>query len=151
MREVINPWRSDVRAQSVSPERESHMVDADAQAQLIARLATTSGAARDEAEREYIRLIEQRCDALIQHAPTALADAALAVPLDLLREPRNRQLIRYYRGLGLGLCDKFGPALEAFEQLLAEPDLDDTMRARTLNSGALFAQIQGQYERALAW
>src|SRR5262249_2869216 len=34
------------------------------------------------------------------------------------------------------------------DRLLAERDLDDVVRARVLNSGATFARLQGDYERA---
>jgi CHAT domain-containing protein/Tfp pilus assembly protein PilF len=53
--------------------------------------------------------------------------------------------------LGEGLRDNFAAAQDTFTTLLARPDLDDVIRAPTLNSGALFAQVQGEYERALAW
>jgi CHAT domain-containing protein/tetratricopeptide (TPR) repeat protein len=127
------------------------VTDIDREAQLIERLTSASGIERDAAERAYMQLLEQRCESLIQHEPTALADAAASARRDLLCDRRNHQLIRYYQGLGAGLQDRFGPAQAAFDQLLAEPDLDVTVHARTLNSGALFAQIQGDYERALAW
>src|SRR5262245_26417605 len=86
----------------------------------------------------------------MQQEPTALATVTGAAPLDLLAAPRNRHLLRYYRGLGAGLLEHFDQARGAFDTLLAEHDLDDVVRARTLNSDATFARIQGDYERALA-
>lgn len=102
-------------------------------------------------EAAYMRQLEARCEALIQREPQALAALAAAVPIERLSLPRNRQLVRYYRGLGAGLRDEFAAALAEFTALLAEPDLDDAVHARALNSGALFAQVQGRDELALSW
>src|SRR4029453_5399573 len=90
---------------------------------------------------------EQLCEAVMQQEPTALAAVAGAAPLDLLSVPRNRHLLRYYRGLGAGLLEHFDHARPTFDALLAEHDLDDLFRARTLNSDATFARIQGDYQR----
>ncbi|MFL5806384.1 MAG: hypothetical protein ACJ8CR_32235, partial [Roseiflexaceae bacterium] len=114
-----------------------------------ARLAMSSAGERAAIEFTYTHFIEQLCEALIQQEPTALAEVAGAARLDLLAEPRHRHLLRFYRGLGAGLCESFALAQAEFERLLAEPDLDDAIRGRALNSGAVFARHQGDYERAL--
>jgi tetratricopeptide (TPR) repeat protein len=104
-----------------------------------------------DGEAEYMRQLEARCEALIQREPAALAALAAAAPVERLALPRSRQLLRYYRGLGAGLQDEFAAALAEFAALLAEPELDDAVHARALNSGALFAQVLGRDEQALAW
>jgi tetratricopeptide (TPR) repeat protein len=102
-------------------------------------------------EPEYMRRLEASCEALIQRRPAALAALAAAAPVERLRLPRSLQLVRYYRGLGAGLRDEFAAALGELTALLDEPDLDDAVHARALNSGALFAQVQGRDELALGW
>jgi CHAT domain-containing protein/tetratricopeptide (TPR) repeat protein len=112
-------------------------------------LAATPVSRRAAVERVYMDFLERYCEALIQQEPTALAEAAGAARLDLLAEPRHQRLLRFYRGLGAGLRENYETALAEFERLLAEPDLDDAIRGRALNSGAVFARHQGDYERAL--
>lgn len=102
-------------------------------------------------EDELMRRLEARCEELLQRDPAALLAVAEAAPVALLAAPRNRQLVTYYRGLGAGLRDDFAAALVIFAALLAEPGLDDAVHARALNSGALFAQVRGEDERALDW
>jgi CHAT domain-containing protein/tetratricopeptide (TPR) repeat protein len=111
-----------------------------------AQLARAAG--RADIERVYMRHLEQCCEALIQQAPTALAPEADAAPLEALSEPAHRNLVRYYQALGAGLAERLADARRAFERLLAEPALDDVVRARSLNSDATFARMQGEYERA---
>jgi tetratricopeptide (TPR) repeat protein len=97
----------------------------------------------------YVRCCETLAEILVQQEPAALAAIVADVPLNQLPEPGQRQLLRYYQGLGAGLRDDFTTARTIFDELLALPVLDSGVRARTLNSDALFAQIQGNYERAL--
>ncbi len=111
-------------------------------------LAAAPAAERAGVERAYMRHIERLCELLIQQQPTALAAEAAAAPLDALGDPRDRHLLRYYRGLGAGLLERYADARQEFDGLLAEHDLDDVIRARVLNSDATFARIQGDYERA---
>ncbi len=113
------------------------------------QLAAGPDSGRAEMEEIYIGHLERHCEALIQQQPTLLAGEVSAAPIDLLRQPRNRHLVWYYRGLGEGLQDRFESARAAFDRLLAERDLDDTIRGRVLNSRARFAQLQGEYEQAL--
>ena len=114
-----------------------------------ARLAASNAVERAALEPIYMRHLEQRCEALIQQEPTALAAEVADAPLDRLTRPEHRHLLRYYRGLGEGLLERFDAARAAFDHLLNEPDLDPAIRARVLNSGAVFAQFQGDYQRAL--
>lgn len=113
-----------------------------------ARLEHVDESRRAETEERYMHYLQQRCESLIQQTPSALAAEIAAVPLALLQTPAHRFLVRYYRGLGAGLQDRFGVALADFDELLAEPELDDAVRGRVLNSAARFAHLQGDYERA---
>jgi tetratricopeptide (TPR) repeat protein len=112
-------------------------------------LALASPQERARAEAAYMRVLEPCCEALIQQQPTALSEVAEAAPLDLLAEVRHRQLVLFYRSLGLGLRESYDAALDGFDALLSDPALDETIRGRALNSGAVFARHQGDYERAL--
>ena len=114
-----------------------------------ARLAASDQAERTDIEQVYMRHLERLCEALIQQEPTALFDEAAAAPLEMLALPRHQHLLRFYRGLGDGLRERFESARAAFDGLLSEHALDDAIRARVFNSGSVFARIQGDYERAL--
>jgi CHAT domain-containing protein len=96
-----------------------------------------------------MRFLERYCESLIQQAPTALSAEADAAPLHLLGQPRHRRLLRFYRGLGAGLLENYDLAQAEFDGLLIEHELDDAIRGRVLNSGAIFARHLGDYERAL--
>jgi CHAT domain-containing protein/tetratricopeptide (TPR) repeat protein len=113
------------------------------------RLADAAPERREAIELSYMRFLESYCEALIHQEPAALDAVADAAPLHLLAQPRHRQLLRFYRGLGAGLQERLGQARAEFDNLLAEPELDDAIRARALNSGSVFARLQGDYERAL--
>jgi CHAT domain-containing protein/tetratricopeptide (TPR) repeat protein len=112
------------------------------------KLAETPGPDRGATEQIYMRHLERWCEVLLQQEPTALAGVVSTVPWDLLTEPASRHLVDYYRGLSAGLNEHFTVAHDVFDRLLAEPQLEDTIRARVLNSEAVFARIQGDYERA---
>lgn len=129
-----------------TPERVSnlHKRAADHYASQLAMTANE----RAIVEQQYMHHLKQYCDALIHQAPTLLAEVVATAPLDLLSDTRNRQLVRYYRGLGAGLQTHFAVARAEFAQLLAEPHLDAVIHARVLNSDAQFAQIYGDYQYA---
>lgn len=114
-----------------------------------ARLRDSPAVTHADLEHAYMRHFEALCEALIQQEPALLEAEVDGVPFDLLHEPAHRHLISYYRGIGAGFSGRFDAARRAFEQLMAEPDLDDVVRARALNSDAVFARNQGDYERAL--
>lgn len=119
-----------------------------AAAYFRAMLDRSDQATHDPIEARYMRHFEQRCEALLRLTPTELAAEAAAAPLERLSVPAHRQLVRYYRGLGAGLIDQFAAAQTEFAALLNEPDLDDVVRGRALNSRALFALNEGKYELA---
>jgi tetratricopeptide (TPR) repeat protein len=102
----------------------------------------------NDAEHAYMRHFVQLCDLLIQQEPGALAGVAASASFFHFNDQQHQHTLAYYRGLGEGLLDRFDVAQTYFETLLAASDLDDTIKARTLNSSALFAQSQGDYERA---
>src|SRR5262245_7718343 len=114
-----------------------------------ARLVAAAPEERSAIEMTYMRFLEGYCEALIQQEPTALSAVADAAPLHLLDQPRDRHLLRFYRGLGAGLQEHYDLAQAEFAGLLTEYELDDTIRGRVFNSGAIFARHQGDYERAL--
>lgn len=121
-------------------ERELHAAAADC-------YASRCGA---QAENAYMHHLARQCEMLIHQQPATLADVANAVDLQRLAQPAHRHLVHYYRALGAGLREEIGGAREQFAALLAKDDLDDTVRGRALNSSAIFARQQGDYEQALA-
>jgi len=101
------------------------------------------------AESNYVRHVTKQCDLLVRADPAALAPTLADVPFDQLKNAANRHVLRYYAGLGEGLADRLAAARALFTLLLAEPDLDPLVRGRALNSGALFAQMQGDHQAAI--
>ncbi len=113
------------------------------EAELRARLEQGEAAAE-----AYVAAFGELAELLIRQEPAALDALAAAAPLAKLIEPHHRRRVRFYAGLGAGLAERFAAAEAIFAELLADPDLDAEIRGRTLNSGAVFARIQGDYERA---
>lgn len=101
------------------------------------------------AEARYVRHLTSQADLLVRADPAALALVLAEVRYQELSRPADRHLLHYYAGLGEGLADRLGPARALFAQLLAEPALDLLVRGRALNSGALFAQMQGDHQAAI--
>lgn len=77
---------------------------------------------------------------------TRLVDSVRDVPLS---QSDGQQLRRYFQGLALGLQDNYLEALAVFDELLAEPNLVERVRGRTLNSRAFFCITLGRLEEAL--
>jgi CHAT domain-containing protein/tetratricopeptide (TPR) repeat protein len=101
-------------------------------------------------EAAYMAHFTQLCDLLLHQEPSALADLAKTSALANLQQASHRHLVAYYRALGSGLRNEIGGARQQLAELLSEPDLDDLVRGRALNSSAIFARQQGDYEQALA-
>ena len=104
---------------------------------------------RAAAERAYVEHMVQSCELLLRVDPAALHAHLAAVPIEQLSSMADRHLLRYYSGLGAGLADQLSEARALFTALLQEPELDALVRGRALNSGGLFAQMQGDYQQAL--
>jgi tetratricopeptide (TPR) repeat protein len=112
------------------------------------RLSSDDSRELPDLEARAMHYVEQYCELLIQQEPTELATALDTLPLDRIRGERHRHLLWYYRGLSLGLGEQYAPARAEFTALLADPVLDDALRARVLNSDGTFARLQGDYQRA---
>jgi Uncharacterized protein conserved in bacteria len=103
-----------------------------------------------ERESAFMRHFTQLCDLLVHQEPVALADLAQMSAVSRLQAAKHRHLVAYYRALGSGLRNEIGGARQQLAELLNAPDLDDVVRGRALNSSAIFARQQGDYEQALA-
>lgn len=103
-----------------------------------------------EWESAYMAHFTQLCDLLLHQEPAALADLAKTSAASRLQQASHRHLVAYYHALGSGLRNEIGGARQQLAELLSEPDLDDVVRGRALNSSAIFARQQGDYEQALA-
>lgn len=133
--------QSDPSPTSPSPERQAALA-------TLADRASRLAAGEPGAETAYMRQLSELCEALIREEPAALAAVVADAPLELLAEAGHRQLLRYYRGLAAGLSDRYVEAQAILAALLAEPELDDAVRGRALNSAAIFAQSQADYQYA---
>lgn len=102
----------------------------------------------DVSEEAYVAALEALLASVITEAPAELATLLTQLVLPSIKQARHQQLLAYYRGLALGLREQYHDALTAFSQLLAQPHLDDHVRARTLNSCAIFQRVTGQLQAA---
>jgi tetratricopeptide (TPR) repeat protein len=131
--------------QLVIPQAERAALHAQAARYYLSQLEAGDVAA----EPDFVRHLVAQCDLLIRLEPANLAVLLEAMPLAAVQDRAARQQLRYYQGLGEGLADRLGAAQAIFRELLAEPDLDALVRGRVLNSGGLFAQMQGEHQQAL--
>ena len=141
--------REDSKQSDDLPGPERRALAEQSVAQAATALRTAPAAEREQAERDYIASLAQLYELLIQQDPASLAGAVAAIPSGELHEATHQQLLVYYRGLSEGLAERYSAALAIFYELLAVPALDDTVRGRALNSAAIFARLQGDYQRAL--
>jgi CHAT domain-containing protein/tetratricopeptide (TPR) repeat protein len=151
----LEPAAQSYRFESTLRTRRHEMLQAspDRLQAAYAALAAAWGRrlARDRADdtaRQYINALQALCELLLRQAPDSLAATVGAAPLELLPEPAQRHLVRYYQGLGEGLAERWAAARSRFASLLAEPDLAPAIRGRTLNSDATFARYIGDYDGA---
>ena len=117
---------------------------------MLQRLSVPLTGDDADAEMMYMRALETVCELAIQRAPADLAAIANIGVTGQVRVPAHRNLTRYYHGLGHGLLERFDDARTVFDDVLEQPEIDDGLRARVLNSSATFARLQGDYERARA-
>ena len=66
-----------------------------------------------------------------------------------LQDSINQQWRTYFSGVAVFQAECYDDAIAIFDRLLAAPDLDLAVRARTLNSRAIGLRISGQLEEAL--
>lgn len=86
----------------------------------------------------HLLLEPQRLERLIasyRHAP--------------LQTKRGRHMLQFFQGVAYRKTDQYAAALAAFDALLADPDLDDQLRGRTLNSRATCSRVLGRIEEAV--
>jgi CHAT domain-containing protein/Tfp pilus assembly protein PilF len=65
-------------------------------------------------------------------------------------QPRHRHLLLFYQAVSHGEQQRFDQAETCFQQILADPQVDEELRARVFNSQGVFDDEQGRYDRALA-
>ena len=86
---------------------------------------------------------------LASHALDELSTFLEGVDQVPLQNPSYRRRVDYYRAvLQTERCD-YSAAQTGFERLLADPELDDALRARVLNSRGIAYRRQGRFEDAI--
>ena len=88
-------------------------------------------------------------DSLLLEDPDGFGHLVASVEDMPLHTPVAQQFRRFYQGLALGLRDRYREAIALFDGLLAEPELDDTVRGRALNTRANYCRYTGQLEQAV--
>lgn len=77
---------------------------------------------------------------------SAVLTSAMAVPL---AQPQHQHLFAYYQGCVDNERGEYDAAEVIFNQLLAEPDLQDPLRARVLTALGINLNYRDQYDRAI--
>ena len=101
-------------------------------------------------ELEFLALFEGVADELALDDPrqfVTLVEAILDVPL---QTAKARQKVAYYYAIALRRDSQFQAAVNAFADLLAEPDLAPGIYGRALNSQAIAYRLLGEPEQAIA-
>lgn len=120
------------------------------QFQQVQALAAQLTATSDNVDEDtVITALEPLLAQVIHDTPAQLDTVLRDLQLPRFQQPRHRQLIDYYQGLALGLNEQYHTALTALRTLLEIPNLDERVRARTLNSCAIFQRITGQLQAAI--
>jgi CHAT domain-containing protein len=114
------------------------------QTEVLTGLAEQLRAGDQAAEGKFIAEFETQANRLLLEDEAGLATLVAMVEDIPLAGSRNRQLRHYFKGLALGLHDQYQDAIVIFDNLLADPNLDDYVHGRTLNSRAAFCQITGR-------
>ncbi|MCU0492227.1 MAG: CHAT domain-containing protein [Chloroflexaceae bacterium] len=116
----------------------------------IAHLATRLQAGDAHAEASLLAAFERLGNRLLSDDPTGLTALAEQMEGLPLTSSYGQQLRRFFAAMALSFADRYSDAIATFDALLAEPELDETMRGRALNSRANCYSIIGQPEAALA-
>jgi tetratricopeptide (TPR) repeat protein len=146
MLRIYNPERSSLM--TPDPKPTDPAIERRARAEAAEATLRTQLAQGADVAAAYVAAFAELAEILVRQEPAALDRLAATAPLEHLADPSQRRLMRFYCGLGAGLAERFGPAEACFAELLIDPDLEAEIRGRALNSGAVFARIQGDYERA---
>ncbi len=121
-----------------------------AHAHFVARALQTEGPAQAACRDEAMACVEQLFYILLdlQH-PGELAEVLDRTRwLPNLTRPQAQRL-DYYEAVMLGESYRYEQSVKAFKALLSQRDLADELRARALNSSAIFFRRQGQHDRAI--
>jgi tetratricopeptide (TPR) repeat protein len=114
-------------------------------AHLVAQFSDNHG---DEVA--FALVFERLANRLLSDDPPALVRLAQLVAGLPLHSTANQQLRRFVAAVALSFEDRYSEAIAAFDALLSEADLDETLRGRALNSRANCYSILGQPEQAIA-
>ena len=102
------------------------------------------------AEGAFMAALDRLVGRILLDDPPGLLPRVQAVQDVPLAEPAHRQLRLYFEGLGLGMQERYPQALAALDGLLAQAELERSVRGRALNSRAVFCRITGRLEEAIA-
>lgn len=116
----------------------------------IASLADQLCAGNGAVEPAFVAAFDRLANRLLPDDPEGFVGLIASVRHVPLVDVTARQRRRYFEGLALGLRDRYAEALAAFDALLAEPALDEEVRARTLNSHAVFCRYTGRLGEAMS-
>jgi len=115
----------------------------------IEHLAARLRAGEVVLEESFLAILDRLASRLFLDDPDAFRELVASVADVPLDAAPGRQLRRYFEGVALAVADRFSEALAAFERVLAEPELDEHVRGRALNSHAVYCRVTGRLEEAV--
>lgn len=125
------------------------MNDENSIPQPLWQLAEQVRGGQKTAESAFITLFQETADRLLLHNPPVLLQLVTVLGDLPLKQPTHRQLFGFFRGVALYKTDQYQQALAVFDELLAQPDLDDLVCGRVLNSRANCCRFIGRLQEAV--
>lgn len=112
--------------------------------------AARIGAGEQTLEPRFAKLLNRLATQLMQESPVAFQQLIEWLLAFNFHHLPLRQLVDYFVAVSLARQDRYPEALARLENLLVQPELEPELQGRALNSQAIYLQLTGQIELALA-
>ena len=130
-------------------ERDDLLVFRQLHERAVRYLGDQLRAGNQRAENAFTTVLERLANRLMSDDPARLIQLMSDVRDVPLAIAAHGQLRRYLEAVALARADRYSAALAALKTLLAEPQLDQHVRGRALNSRAIYCELTGRLEEAL--
>ena len=107
-------------------------------------------AGNQEIEPDWTAVYERLGDLYVARDTTALLQMTAEAEKIPLQNPESQHIRQFFRGIAYLRQAHYAIALETFSDLLTAPQLNKTLRARTLNAQAVINRVTGKPEAAMA-
>ena len=103
-----------------------------------------------EIEPDWTAVYERLGDLFVARDTTALLQMTAEAETLSLQSPQSQHIRQFFRGIAYLRQAHYDMALDAFSDLLTDPRLNKTLRARTLNAQAVVNRVTGKPEAAMS-